>query len=101
MADPFDEYADQFAITLGPYGAVLNFSRTSPKPTAPGSPQQADYLGTIRMSWEHLKAMVFVIKRNINEAEAQLGVTIPVSHLVLNGMKIAPEDWDKFWSREQ
>jgi len=101
MVEPFDEYIDQFAITAGVYGISLNFRRSGPKPVAPGSMPPTDDVGTIRMSLEHFKIMTFLMKRNMDEIEGQLGVEIPLPFQVLNGLKIAPEEWQKFWQRSR
>jgi hypothetical protein len=99
MSEPFDEYVDQFAIAAGVYGISLNFQRSGPKPIAPGSMPTTEEVGTIRMSLEHFKMMAFIMKRNIDEIENQLGIEIPLPFQVLNGLKIAPEEWQKFWQR--
>jgi len=97
MEKPFDEYVDQFTANVGPYGIVLNFLRSQPKPVAVGSQPLADEVGGLRMSMEHVKVMVYILKKLIHQVEEQLGVTVPVSYTVLNNLKIAPEDWESFW----
>ena len=100
-ADPFDVYVDQFTCMLGPYGAALNFSRTAPMPSAPGTPPRTDPVGTVRMSMEHLKSLVFIVKRLLDQLEENEGVTYGVSMRVMNEMKIAPEDWEAFWGEAE
>ena len=95
---PFDEYADQFQIVMNPFGATINFVRSPAKPGAPGTAAQNIDLGSIRMSWEHLKVMTFMMRRQVLESEANHGVRIPVSAATLNTVQIAPEDWEKFWN---
>ncbi len=97
MAEYFDQYVDQFTLGAGPYGIALNFKKTSPKPVAPGSVPQAEEVGTIRMSLEHFKVMVFIMKRQVDEIEDQLGIEIPLPVQLMNVLRIAPEDWGKFW----
>ena len=97
LAKPFDVYVDQFTCLLGPYGAALNFNRTAPTPAAPGTPPRTDAVGTVRMSMEHLKGMVFIIKRLVDEVEGNEGVAYPLSMATMNQMQIAPEDWETFW----
>lgn len=99
MTEPFDEYVDQFTLGGGVYGVSLNFLRTPPKPSAPGSMPQAEEIGTLRMSLEHFKVMAFLMKRQIDEVEEQLGIEIPIALQLINALKIAPEDWRKFWQR--
>lgn len=101
MAEPFDVYVDQFTIGINPYGVSMNFKRSNPKPAAPGSSPVADDVGTIRMSLEHFKIMAFLLKRQINEIEGQLGIDIPLPVQLMNILKIAPEDWNAFWKRSE
>lgn len=99
MPEPVDVQADQFQVTVGPYGVTLNFSLTSPTLPAPGSAQQAERLATVRMSLEHLKVMTFILRRQLMEYEQSTGVTIPLPIQVLNSLGIGPEDWETFWRR--
>ena len=101
MPDSFDVYVDQFTLSVGPYGVALNFSRSSPKPPVPGSIPQAEEIGVIRISLEHLKLMAFMLKRGVQDAEGQLGIDIPIPMQLLNQLKIGLEDWDKFWHKEK
>ena len=94
--DSFDLYADQFTVTLNPFGANLSFGMREPHPAA-SRPQQAQHLGTIRMSVEHLKTMVIVIRRQVLVVEEQTGVKAEVPREILNQLHISPEDWDSFW----
>ncbi len=99
MSEIFDEYVDQFTIGGGPYGVILNLKKSSSTPPAPGSSPQADDIGTIRMSLEHFKMMAFIIKRQVDDIERELGVEIPLPVKLMNALKIAPEDWQSFWKR--
>lgn len=101
MSELFDEYVDQFTLGGGPYGVVLNLKKSSPKPVAPGSIPQSEDIGTIRMSLEHFKMMTFIMKRQVDEIESQLGIDIPLPVQLMNALRIAPEDWQKFWKRPQ
>ena len=100
MAERFDVYSDQVGVQLGPYGASLNFAQADPHPVVPGTMPKSVDLGTVRMSLEHWKVMTFLFKRQLQDLESQLGMTIPIGVKVLNGLQIAPEDWDKFWKRD-
>jgi len=100
MSEPFDEYIDGFSFGAGPYGAALNFQRTAARPTAPGSMPRVEEVGSVRMSLEHLKMMAFVMKRQVDDVEKQLGIEIPVAFQLLNALKISPEDWQGFWQRK-
>ena len=94
--EPFDTYADQFTVTLTPFGANLSFGVREPHPSAAQAPQ-AQNLGTVRMSVEHLKTMVMVIRRQILVVESQTGIRADVPRDILNQLQISPEDWDTFW----
>ena len=59
--------------------------------------KQPERLGTVRMSNEHLKAMVFILRRQILQFEQSQGVQCDVPTQVLSQMQIAREDWDAFW----
>ena len=101
MGEPFDEYVDQFTLGGGVYGVALNFRKSSPKPVAPGSSPGTEDIGTIRMSLEHFKVMTYIMKRQVDDIETQFGVEIPIPHSLMNNLKIAPEDWQKFWHRPE
>lgn len=101
MAEVFDVYVDQFYGFIGPFGATVTFLRSPSKPNPPGSTPQSVEVGVIRMSAEHIKMMVYMLKKQVEDAEAQLGVPFPMSTRVLNDLKIAPEDWERFWRKEE
>ena len=97
MTDAIDVYSDQFQISTGPYGVMLNFNVSSHIPAVPGQVQQAERVATIRMSLEHLKAMTFILRRQLLQHEQQTGTIIPLPQQVLNQLQIGREDWDAFW----
>ena len=97
MEKPFDEYVDGFTVNSSPYGASLNFQRGNPKPAAIGSQPVAEDVGTIRMSLEHMKAMTFILRRQMEEFERKVGVNVQIPMALLNALNIAPEDWQEFW----
>lgn len=96
MAEPLDAYADSFMISMGPYGVSLSFQASPPHPD-PSSPTPPTRIATIRMSIEHAKTMVMIMRRHIQQFEEQAGVHVPVTPRLLNQLGIAPEDWDAFW----
>ena len=97
-AEAFDVYTDQFTITITPFGANLSFSVAEPHPS-PGRAPQTKNLGTVRMSVEHLKTMVMIIRRQIIMVENQTGVKAEVPRNMLNQFQISPDDWDTFWQQ--
>lgn len=95
--EPIDAYADQFQLVIGPYGATINFSVTDPVPSAPGTVPQPNRMASIRMSAEHLKAMAFLLVKQMKRFERETGISPGVPLQVLNQMGISPEDWNVFW----
>lgn len=95
-SESFDVYADQFTVTITPFGANLSFAVREPHPSPSGAPQSQN-LGTIRMSVEHLKTMVMIVRRQILLVEGETGVRAEVPRNILNQLGIAPDDWDTFW----
>lgn len=98
MTEPFDLYSDAFTITISPWGANLSFQLHEAHP-APATVNQPTRLGTIRMSNEHMKAMVFMLRRQILQHEAGNGVQCDVPTGVLSQLGIPREDWDAFWAQ--
>ena len=96
MPEPIDVYADSFTITAAAYGAALTFSLRSAHPNQ-ASPTPPERVATIRMSLEHLKTMVYVMKRQLTQYERETGIHVGIPGQVLSQLQIAPEDWDSFW----
>ena len=94
--EQFDEYADAFTITITPFGANLSFGVREPHPPA-GRVPNIQNLGTVRMSVEHLKIMVMIVRRQVVQVEAQSGIKAEVSREILNQLQIPFEDWDALW----
>ncbi|MFA4835850.1 MAG: hypothetical protein WC749_07270 [Dehalococcoidia bacterium] len=99
MEEPIDVYADQFQISIGPFGCSLDFAISPPTPPAPGKLPEVKRVATIRMSLEHLKAMTFLLRRQIMRAERETGVKIELPIQVINGMGISPDDWSDLWKQ--
>ncbi len=97
--EPFDVYADGFTVTITPFGANLSFSLREAHPSA-NKPPELKHLGTIRMSVEHLKTVVWMTRHQIRQVEGQLGVKADVPKAILNQLNIPPEDWEGFWKPE-
>ena len=100
MAEPFDEYVDQFIMGASPYGVIMNFRKTSSTPASPGTTPPVKEVGSLRMSMEHFKVMAFLMRRQIMEMEQNLGIEISIPVQLMNALHIAPEDWQKLWRRE-
>jgi hypothetical protein len=87
-------YADHFMMAGGPYGAVINFGESPPEP---GPGKTPETVVRIRMSYEHIKTLTFVMARHIKKVERENNVSYPIPSKVLSGLGIAKEDWDGFW----
>ena len=98
MGEPFDIYSDAFMFTITPWGANMSFQLREAHP-APTSPSQSKQLGTVRMSNEHLKTMIFMLRQRLLEHERGSSTQIEVPTDVLSQLGIAREDWDSFWDR--
>ncbi len=95
MPEPIDVYADSFTVTTGAYGGVVSFS-LSPAHPSQGSPIPPERVATIRMSLEHMKTMIFVMRRQLIRHERDSGVRVDVPSQVLSQLQIPREDWDTF-----
>ena len=94
--ESFDLYADAFTVTITPFGANLSFSLHEAHPSA-NRPPQLKQLGTIRMSVEHLKTVVWMTRHQIRQVEGQMGVKAEIPSSILNQLNIPPQDWEDFW----
>lgn len=94
--EPFDLYTDAFTITITPFGANLSFAVREAHPS-PSKPPQLQHLGTIRMSVEHLKTLVWICRQQVRQVEGQMGVKAEVPRNILNQFGVPPDEWDDFW----
>ena len=97
MPEPIDAYCDQFNLLMGPFGCALIFSATRPVLVKPDVRVAGDTVATLRMSIEHLKAMAFLLQRNLREYQKQTQIQIPLPEAVLSDLKITPQEWKAFW----
>jgi len=58
-------YTDLFEVVGNPYGVVMNFYLSSSDPRT--ATKQS--IAKIRMSWEHAKAIAFILQRQIKAIE--------------------------------
>jgi hypothetical protein len=101
MADaPVDVYTDQVGLNIGPFGCTLNFS-VSPQVQMPGGGVAGTPVATLRMSLEHLKLMVFMLRRQLVKYEQDNGVRIPIPREVLSTLRIGLEDWQECWGGDR
>ena len=98
MTEPFDIYTDAFTVSITPWGSNISFSLREAHPT-PAAIREPTLLGTIRMSNEHLKTMVFMLRRQMMQQEQGSGTQCEVPMQVLNQLGIPREDWDAHWAQ--
>lgn len=99
MHEPFDVYADSFNVSITAWGAKLSFRLSNPDSEAADNAERQT-LGTIRMSNELLKVMVFLLKEQIVDRENEYDVQFDVPQWVLEQLGVSDEDWDEFWGYE-
>jgi len=87
-------YSDQFMVSGGPYGLVINFKASPPEP---GPGKIPDTVARVRMSYELVKTLTFVMCRHIKKIERDTGVSYPVPGKVLSDLGVGMEDWQAFW----
>ena len=87
-------YSDQFMVSGGPYGLVINFKASPPEP---GPGKVPETVARVRMSYELVKTLTFVMCRHIKKIERDTGVTYPVPGKVLSDLGVGIEDWQAFW----
>ena len=99
MREPFDVYSDQSYVQVSPYGAAILLKLTGISTSELGDRAPSIEVGTVRLSVEHLKTLVFAIKRQVKELEDRMNMRVMVPNAVLEKLKIAREDWEDFWRR--
>lgn len=92
--EALDVYADQFRVSTNPYGVAITFMLSEPHP-APAKPVETSNLATIRMSLEHAKVMVMIMRKQLKQFEESHAISIQVPVDVLNQLGLSPEDWER------
>ena len=85
-------YVDQFRVTANAYGLALTFGLTPPHPQQ-AQPVIPRDLVRLRMSLEHAKIMVMILKRQLRAYEQETGLPINIPHAVYHGLGLSSEDW--------
>ena len=88
-------YCDLFEVNLSPWGAGFRFGVriAGPQPNT----TVVQETSKLYMSLEHLKAMAFILSREILRFEKVTGLKIPLGDEVLITLKTSPEEWNRFW----
>lgn len=111
-------YCDAFNLTTGPYGAYILFGSKDPA----GGGQAARAQVVVGMSIEHLKAMSFILTRQVLKHEKAIGKEAPLPDDVITDLvfprppkmseaeattyleQVRPaalEQWRQFWQGKQ
>ena len=114
-------YADVFDLTLSPYGASFRFGISGPVDQKTGT-QQIELNGRVLMSLEHLKALGYVVHREVLRHEKKMGVLVALPDQIITQLlypmppglppeaqenyvatmrPIALKEWAAFWKQEQ
>jgi len=91
-----DYYVDQFNMAIGPYGCALIFGLMRPGPPSEGGPRQVP-VATVRMSLEHLKAMAYVIHRQVTKYQSEFNVQVHIPEKALESLNTTKDEWRRFW----
>jgi len=87
-----DIYVDRVRTTLSTFGAALSFGISEPHPEN-REESKIDELVTVRMSLQHLKIMLILMKKQLKEFEKanEFEVTLPKS--VMDKLGLEEEQW--------
>ena len=98
MSEPFDVYSDSTGLAISDWGANLQFYvRGVVQPD--GQATQQMYLGTVRMSNEHLKVLTYILRRQIRQHESEANFQFEVPERTLDAFGIVGQDWQDFWAQ--
>lgn len=96
-----DHFADQFSVTIHPYGATFSWMKTRVVPMGTVVPEgqsiPPEVVSITRMAPAHVKMMIFTLFRLIREQEEQQKCSVPIPQSTLDDMKITAEQWAAFW----
>ena len=95
-AEPFDVYSDYTSYWINHWGTNICFFLNSPLPNVEGRRDTA-LLGTVRVSNEHLKILLFNMCRTLVSEEQRTGASYDATDEVLEGAGISREGWSRFW----
>jgi hypothetical protein len=85
-------YSDRMRSTLSIFGATLTFGISEPHPDNSDEETIAERI-RIRMSLEHAKLMVMILKRQIKKFEENNKISVQIPDEVFEKLKLNKEDW--------
>lgn len=87
-----DIYCDQVSVAQSPFGIAITFALSASTP--PAVPAQGDPKAVVRMSLEHAKIMIMMLRKQLKQYELEhLGEQIRIPATALQQMKLSEEDW--------
>lgn len=86
-----NNFCEIFTVKPGPWGARLEFGINDEK--------QGNVFHTrVYMSIEHLKAMAYILARQILKFEESIGIEVPMPEVILKeSINSNKEQWNTFW----
>lgn len=87
-----DFYVDRVRVTVSTFGAALGFGISEPHLDAPEDSKITD-VATIRMSLEHLKVMLIVLKKQLKEFEKANDFEVALPKEVIARLGLEEEKW--------
>ena len=98
MPEPFDIYSDYVTFRTTHWGTNLSFHLLEVSPSPDGNWGQ-NLQGTVRMSNEHLKVVLFMLARNLRQQETNTGARYDATDEILNQMGVPRDEWNRFWGQ--
>lgn len=68
-----DVYSDSVRFAIGPYGMILEFRRTVPRPPGEDGEPSEEALVRVRMSPQHALVIAKLLLKNVREYENKIG----------------------------
>ncbi len=96
MSEPFDVYSDQIQYWTNHWGTNISFHLMDPIPD-PNAERGRTLLGTVRLSNEHLKVLLFQMARNLAQQEMRIGARYDATQEILDQIGVSQEEWKRFW----
>ena len=85
-----EAFSDVFEVHVNPWSVALTFGRRATRPT-----ESNEYTVRMRMPLQQAKALAVVLLRSIRQYEQQADTDVDLPQQVLEGLGIAPEDWNR------
>lgn len=103
QSEPFDIYSDYVTYWMNHWGIAISFhlqpAIRSTIPAEDDLQDQRQLVGTVRMSNEHIKTLLFNMARTIMAEEERTGATYDPTDEIFRQLAISPEQWTNFWNQ--